>query len=358
MDSFLWLPLAGLAAGLLLGYTARRAHFCTLSALERHWYAGDSRGLRTWVLSAALAIVFTQSLASAGAVDLSQSFYLSPSFGWLGAIAGGLMFGLGMSLVGTCGFGALIRLGGGSLRGLIVLIVIALTGLVTQRGVIAPLRQIMESTATIDFTRAGSQSIGAIATAATGIELGAAASILTVLALVLWVFTDADYRVHRSGIAAAVAIALAIAFGWLATSIAADHSFYPVQVESASFVTPVADLVMLFGIHTGGGFPDYGVGVVFGTVLGAAFAAWRSNDMRWEACDDARELGRHLGGAALMGIGGVFALGCTIGQGISAMSTLAVSAPIVMVSIGAGARLGLAHLIEGSALAAFGRPAG
>lgn len=357
MEPHIWLPAAGLIAGGVLGYAARRAHFCTLSALERHWYAGDSRGLRIWVLAGVLAIVFTQALALLGLISPTASFYLQPNFFWVGAVGGGLMFGLGMALVGTCGFGALIRLGGGSLRGLIVIIVIGLTGLATQRGILAPMRRALEDASALDLGRIGSQSIPALAAALLGASAGWILVAAALALLLFWVFSDREFRRSGSCLLTALAIAAAIAAGWLATTLAAANSFTPIQVESASFVAPVADVIMLLGIHAGGGFPDYGVGVVFGVVAGAALAAWQKHDMRWEACDDARELGRHLVGATLMGVGGIFAMGCTIGQGLSAMSLLALSAPVVMVSIAAGARLGLAYLIEGSPLAAFGRPA-
>jgi hypothetical protein len=88
---------------------------------------------------------------------------------------------------------------------------------------------------------------------------------------------------------------------------------------------------------------------VVGVFLGAAAAAFLADDIRWEACDDARELGRHLLGAFLMGTGGIFAMGCTIGQGVSAFSLLSISAPIVVLSIALGARIGLSILVEGSA---------
>ena len=96
-------------------------------------------------------------------------------------------------------------------------------------------------------------------------------------------------------------------------------------------------------------------GMVVGTILGAAIAANSADDVRWEACDDARELSRHIAGAAMMGFGGVLALGCTIGQGVSAASLLAVSVPVSMLSIIFGARLGLAWLLEGSIVSAFRR---
>ena len=127
-----FLALAGLCAGFVLGYAARANRFCTMSALERHWYAGDSRGLRTWVLAAAVALVATQTMQAFGLIDIGESFYIRSDFAWVGAIAGGIAFGFGMALVGTCGFGALVRLGGGSLRSLIVLIVLGLAAMSAQ----------------------------------------------------------------------------------------------------------------------------------------------------------------------------------------------------------------------------------
>lgn len=341
------LPLAGGVIGIAIGAAARLDRFCTLAALERYWYAGDASGLRTWVLAAAVAIVATQALVLGGLLDVSASFYLSPAFGWSGAILGGLAFGFGMALVGTCGFGALVRLGGGSLRSLVVLIVLGLSALAAQRGLIAQGRVEVVDDLAFDLSFAGDQSLGSIASAAAGADLRVAVAAVVAAALLFWVFADPGYR-HRLGhIATATVIGLGITLGWVVTSWGAGRAFEPVQVEAGSFVVPVGDTLMQFITYTGV-MPDYGVGLVVGVGLGAALVAWRKKDVRWEACDDARELGRHIVGAFLMGVGGVFAMGCTIGQGVSAASLLAVSAPVAMLSVAIGARLGLAYLLEGS----------
>lgn len=347
-----FLPLAGLVAGICMGFVARWQHFCTMSALERHWHAGDSSGVRTWVLAAAVALVATQALQFAGLVDTRASFYLSPNLAWTGAIIGGLAFGFGMALVGTCGFGALVRLGGGSLRSLIVLTVLGLSALSAQRGLVAQGRVEIVDRLAADLSFAGDQSLGSIASALTGIDLHLAVAAMVAIAMLGWVFAGRSYRSRHALIATGAVIGLVVAFGWLATTLATRHSFEPVQIESASFVVPVADSILQLVTFTGV-LPDYGVGLVAGVVIGAALCAWRRRDVRWEACDDARELGRHLAGGFLMGTGGVFALGCTIGQGVSAVSVLAISAPLAMASIVLGARLGLAYLLEGSLLAAF-----
>ncbi|OQM73554.1 YeeE/YedE family protein [Manganibacter manganicus] len=352
VDSPWFLPVAGLFAGIALGFAARRQHFCTMAALERHWYAGDSRGLKTWVLAAAVALMLTQILAAAGYADIGQSFYLTSRFGWTGSIIGGLAFGFGMALVGTCGFGALVRTGGGSLRSLVVLMVLGLSALAAQRGLVALGRVQFVDNFALDLSAHGGQSLGALASSWAGADLNAAVAATAALSLLAWVFSDRGFLKERGAILSSIIIGAVIAFGWIATSLAAQHSFEPVQVEAASFVVPVADTFLQFITYTGT-LPDYGVGLVVGVVIGAAACAMTRKDVRWEACDDARELGRHLSGGFLMGAGGVFAMGCTIGQGISAVSVLAISAPLVMASIALGARMGLSYLIEGSPFAVF-----
>jgi hypothetical protein len=346
------LPLAGLAAGFLLGFVARHQHFCTMSALERYWYAGDGKGLRTWVLAAAVALVLTQALAFAGIIDIRSSFYLMPSFAWTGAILGGLAFGFGMALVGTCGFGALVRLGGGSLRSFVVLVVLGISALAAQRGLIAHARVKIVDELALDLSFAGDQSLGSIASAIAGFDLHLPVVVVAAAALFWWVFRSRSYWREYGAIATGGTIGAIIAFGWAITSLASRHAFEPVQIEAGSFVVPVADTLLQVVTYTGE-LPDYGVGLVVGVVAGAAFCALLRHDVRWEACDDARELSRHLLGGFLMGAGGVFAMGCTIGQGVTAVSVLAISAPVVMVSIAIGARMGLAYLIEGSPLAGF-----
>lgn len=346
------LPVAGLAAGTVLGFVARRNFFCTLSALEQHWYGNNSNGLRSWILAAVIAAVLTQAMMAAGIADVSSSFYLATSFSWLGAIVGGLAFGFGMALVGTCGYGALVRLGGGSLKSLMAVLVLGITALSTQRGLLGLGRVNISDRFQLDFSPAGDQSIPSIVDAVFSVSLSGATTIVLLAIPLFWIFRDPAYRTDRRGMVTALVVGSVVALGWLVTSRIAETSFEPVQVESASFVVPLADVILHFAAFTGS-VPDYGVGMVFGTVLGSAMAARLADNVRWEACDDARELSRHIIGAALMGFGGVLALGCTIGQGISAASLLAVSVPVTMISIGFGARMGLAFLLEGSALAPF-----
>ena len=346
-----WLvPLGGLLVGTVMGFTARRSNFCTLSSLERHWYANDSNGLRTWVLAIAVAIAFTQVLLFSGALNLDESFYLRTNLNLPAAIGGGILFGIGMALTGTCGFGALVRLGSGSLRSLVVVVALGLAALTAQRGVLGHLRQQYIEPLSLDLSWAGSQSLGSIVSAVLGTNVQTVVGVSVVMILLFWVFASAHFRQSRGHILAGTIIGLCVTTGWVITYSMQQRVFEPVALEAGSFVLPPGTLIMhLLSVNIS--IPDYTIGLLLGVVAGAAISASHTHDVHWEACDDAREFGRHLAGAFLMGVGGVLAAGCTIGQGVSAASTLAVSAPIVFFSIMLGARMGLSWLLEGSALA-------
>jgi uncharacterized membrane protein YedE/YeeE len=139
-----------------------------------------------------------------------------------------------------------------------------------------------------------------------------------------------------------------VAAGWAATSLAVA-GLSGDRVESLSFVAPTGRVLLQFmsAPFRNAGF---GMAAVLGVVLASFAVAALRRELRWEAFDDPREMRRHLAGSALMGIGGVLAHGCTIGQGLTAASALALSAPLFTLSVLVGAQAGLRLLIEGTAL--------
>ena len=338
--------LCGLGVGVVLGLAARVGRFCTLGAVEDAFFGNDTRRIRAFALALAVAIAATQTLALSGLVDLKQSVYLHPDFGLAGAVVGGLMFGVGMALVGTCGYGALARVGGGDLRAVIVVMVIGVSAVAMMRGATGLVRVAWIDPISIHFT-AGSQALGDLASAATGLTLHAAIAAIIVATLVAWAFASAAFRHSRRDILAGIAVGLAVAFGWFATGVLGADDFDPARIASVSFAAPVGE-ALLYLMTFSGSRADFAIGAVFGVIVGAFVGAFAKGQFRWEACDDARELRRHLAGAFLMGTGGTLAMGCTIGQGLAAASALAVSAPVVTVSVVLGARIGLGYLMEGS----------
>ncbi|TQF42452.1 mmebrane protein [Bradyrhizobium sp. UNPF46] len=342
----------GLTAGAVLGVAGRAGRFCTLAMLEDAFFGSDYRRLKSFALAAAVALLATQALAAFGIVDLSRSIYLTASIGLGGAILGGLMFGVGMALVGTCGFGTLVRVGGGDLRAIVVFLVLGLSALATMRGITGMLRLMLIEPLSVRLPEGSTQTLTSL--------LGAGGTMRAILvvaisaALAFWAL--ADGRLVRSPrlLASGLAVGAAIAFGWFATGWLADDEFDPARVSSLTFVAPLGDAILYIATFSGARL-NFGIGSVAGVVAGSFAAAMLARGFRWEACDDARELKRHMIGALLMGIGGIMSMGCTIGQGLSAFSTLAISAPITMLAIACGARLGLEFTMTGEWLPAVRR---
>ncbi|WP_339027224.1 YeeE/YedE family protein [Bradyrhizobium symbiodeficiens] len=342
----------GLAAGAVLGVAGRAGRFCTLAMLEDAFFGLDFRRLKSFALAASVALLATQALAAFGIVDLSRSIYLTASIGLGGAIIGGLMFGVGMALVGTCGFGTLVRVGGGDLRAIVVFLVLGLSALATMRGITGMLRLKLIEPLSLRLPEGSTQTLTSLLGAG-----GAMRAILVVAiaaALAFWAL--ADGRLIRSPrlLSSGLAVGATIAFGWFATGWLADDEFDPARVASLTFVAPLGDAILYIATFSGARL-NFGIGSVAGVVAGSFAAAMLARGFRWEACDDARELKRHMTGALLMGIGGIMSLGCTVGQGLSAFSTLAVSAPVTMVAIACGARLGLEFTMTGEWLPAVRR---
>ena len=266
-----------------------------------------------------------------------------PRIEWGGAIVGGLLFGIGMALVGTCGFGTLLRLGGGDLKSLVTFFVMAFTAMMTMRGVTGLARIQLLDPLSLDVTGAASQRLPDL------LGLGGATGRILpfAIAAAIGIAACAHAGFLRSvrSVATGVAVGVIVVLGWWATGVAGFDSFETRRVESFSFVAPLGE-TLLYLMLASGLRPDFPDGAVLGVVVGAFLATKTAGEFRWEAPDDVREVKRHVFGAFLMGAGGIAALGCTIGQGISGVSTLSIGSMIAFASICVGARFGLYRLIE------------
>jgi len=348
VSNYAWaVAVTGFAIGAVAGFVTQRSRLCSFGAIEDAAVAGDTRRIRVFGLALGIAILFTQSLVAAGILDPAMTTYVAPGIPWIGLIFGGLIFGLGMALVGTCSFGSLVRLGGGDLRSLVVVLVFAATALAVLRGIFADMRlSIFEA---LPFRMDG-QTPSDLASLASGVmSFDVRIPISLSIGAFLIALAAAHPRLRKSPrlLTAGVALGLCIGFGWLATAMLADEFAGPAKPQSLTFVAPVARTI--FGaLLAPATLVEFGVGNVLGVVSGAWLSARWSKEFRWEAFDDQREMRRHLGGAALMGFGGILAGGCTIGQGLTAGSLLALSWPLAIAGMVVGARIGIVVLFEGS----------
>lgn len=345
--------LLGLLGGFLIGSLVYRARLCTFGAAEDALMGGDWRRMKVFGLALAVALVITQGLIITGHLDAERVTYLPHRVPIVGLVLGGLLFGIGMAMVGTCGFGSLVRLGSGDLRSFVVILVFGAVAYATLRGVLADFRIGVVERWALPMPASVQSDVPMLIEVLTRLDLRLALTLGIAALLVVLAFTDRRLRRARRLMTAGAALGAVTGLGWAATGWWSDPFDVHSRLQSLTFVAPIARA--LFGMLAGQDrVTDFGIASVVGVVAGAAFASLAAREFRWEAFDDHHEMRRHLTGAVLMGFGGVLAGGCTIGQGLSAGSLLAVSMPIVLLSMLAGARFGIA-IVMGDASEWIGR---
>lgn len=348
MSHFTVIAIGGLVCGFAAGAAAQYGRLCTFAAIEDALMGRDFRRTRAWVLAIAVAIGTTHLLVAAGLVDLSDSSYRVATLAAGGVLVGAVLFGIGMALIGTCAFGLLVRAGSGDLRALTMVCLVGVTAFAATGGFLAPLRTVLGELMLIDLKSVGGANLTGMALAAGGLDL--AAAVVIFVTGIAGIFALSCKRIRRKPrlMAASVVLGLAVTGGWVVTDTLADP-FETTRAESLTFVAPVGRALLAIMGQTFSGV-TFGVMTVVGVLAGSFAIAFARRELRWEAFDDQREMRRHIVGAALMGFGGVLAQGCTIGQGVSAASTLALSAPIAIFGMVVGAKLGLMWLLDGRAL--------
>lgn len=338
------------------GAVVQRSHFCTMGAVADIVNMGDWSRMRTWVLAMGVAVVGFQGMAALGWVQASQSIYTAPTLTWLSHGLGGALFGFGMVLASGCGSKNLVRAGGGSLKALVVLVVLAISAYATMRGLFAVWR--VNTIDRVAVALPAGQDLPALAAWAAGQSRSAMAAWVGIplgLALVAWAAWPrprGDSAATLPGLALGVIV---VAVWWvsgvfghvaedprtLEPAFLATHSR---RMESLTYVAPVAyvmDWLILYSDGTR--LINLGMASVLGVLAGSAASALISGTFRWEGFRDAEDTANHLVGGALMGVGGVTAMGCTIGQGLSGMSTLALGSAITFAALVAGALAGLRY---------------
>jgi uncharacterized membrane protein YedE/YeeE len=340
--------IAGLILGTAFGALTHRTNFCAMGAVADIVSFGDYGRFRAWLLAIAVAVLGAQTLHALEMIDLGESIYLGASLNWFGAILGGTVFGFGMVLASGCPGRNLVRVGGGDLKAVVVLLFIGLFGYMTLRGLTAPLRLMITSETSYDLTLAGieSQQIGALVAGMTGIQESLArvgsAGLVAVL-LILFCFANPAFRRSPAHIASGIGLGLIVTAGWWATGVLGADDFDPAALASLTFIAPAGDSLQYLMTFTGATI-DFGIGSVGGAILGAFLSSLLAGSVRVTSFYDTGDTLRHMAGGALMGFGGVLAFGCTIGQGITGMSTLGLGSILAFLSITFGGVLGVKYM--------------
>jgi uncharacterized membrane protein YedE/YeeE len=329
---------------MIFGAVVNKTNFCTMGAVSDWVNMGSKDRLRAWFLAIGIAILATQAMQYKGIIDVNEAIYLTPNFGWLGYLLGGFLFGVGMTLASGCGQRTLVRVGGGNLKSLVVMILLGLTAYMTMRGLLALVRVNAIEVMNIDLAAKGitDQGIGTLISSALGIENSTLISRIVALllggGLVVYAFLGKEFRRSFDNILAGLVIGLIIPAGWYVTGVIGFDDFDPVRLESYTFIAPTGQALMYLQTFTGSTI-NFGIAAVGGVILGSFLYVILTGKFRLETFSDRGDMIRHMVGGVLMGFGGVLALGCTIGQGITGMSTLALGSLMALISIIFGSAL-------------------
>lgn len=325
--------LGGAIVALAFGFLAQRSAFCTRSAVLDLTRGRDLKALATWGAGFAAAVLSVQLLLLYRQLEVVETRFFSTAQSVSGALIGGALFGLGMVLTRGCISRLLVLAATGNMRALYGSLIVAVVGLATYSGVLVPLRDTIGglwSTAQIGgndiLAHAG---LGRWAGVALGIALAGGALVLAIKA-----------RLSPWRTLGGAGVGLTVAAGWWFTYTLSQQVFEPIQAESLSFIRPLATTgEIAIGDDAIAGLDQ---GVLAGVFIGAFLAAVLFRDFRVVTFSEpgAPSILRYTVGAALMGFGGILAVGCTIGAGFTGGSVLALS------SI-----LGLAAMMTSAAIA-------
>ena len=370
LSFFLW---STFVIAVIMGAVVNKTNFCTMGAVSDMVNMGDYGRFRAWLLAIAVALLGVSVLEYLGLVEVGNTFppYRNGLLAYGENILGGLMFGIGMTFASGCGNKTLIRIGGGNLKSILVFAVIALIAWY----MINPFPgsdKTLFSVLFYDWLRpvsanlATQQDIGAVIAGDDPGTVRLIAGILIGLALLAFIFRSADFRSSRDNILGGLVVGLVILAAWYTSSniaINADDTLYTmgdyynewemladsnegkpergsaVAAQSFTFINPMGQTYGFAKSGFNSAMVNFGLVSVAGVILGSLLWSLVSRSFRIEWFVDARDFLMHLVGAILMGFGGVLAMGCTIGQGITGFSTLAIGSILTFLSIVFGSAL-------------------
>jgi uncharacterized membrane protein YedE/YeeE len=296
--------LASFVLGAGFGALARWSGFCLRGAVEDALTTPEAPRTRVFLLAMVVALMSVQALVAWGHLDLSKAVVLPTSLFWGGALLGGTLFGVGMVLTGGCGTRMLVLAAGGNLRSVVVFVVFGFVAYATIRGILAPTRAALMAASSVTLGRQ---------TLPLAVGGGVLAAALT---FILW------RPVAMRQLLAGALIGALVPAGYLITAVLGHDDFDPTVVESLNVTRGGGDSLIYLLTWTGSKI-NFGIAFVAGIVVGAVLVAALRREFRLEGFERPADMLRYALGGALMGVGGVLALGCTVGNGLTGIASLA-----------------------------------
>ena len=368
--------IAAFVIAAIMGAVVNKTNFCTMGAVSDLVNIGDTGRMRAWMFAMAVAIIGVIILESSGisSVDASRPPYRNANFAWLEYVLGGVMFGVGMTLGSGCGNKTLIRIGAGNLKSVIVFIIISVCAYFminpfpgSDKTIYSELFYSWTDPTTISML--GQQDIGSVVgrmTESDPVTIRLVAGGLLASFLLFFTLKSVDFRKSFDNVLAGLVVGICVIGAWYVTSSASmteinvddeinswttyasddvwsmmEEGERPRDVgpQSYTFINPIGQVTRYAANDFDSTFLTFGVVAVFGVIFGSFIWAILSKGFRIEWFASGRDFINHFIGGILMGVGGILALGCTIGQAITGVSTLALGSFIAFAAIVFGSAL-------------------
>jgi uncharacterized membrane protein YedE/YeeE len=342
----------------IMGAVVNKTHFCTMGAVSDWINIGDTGRMRAWVFAMAVALLGVIVLEGVGVINLSgETFppYRSSNFAWPRYLVGGLMFGIGMVLASGCGNKTLVRVGSGNLKSLAVLLIAMIASYLMlwsplfEKAFLPWIQPVTINLAQHGMpTQQAGDVISGLLGQAPSKANNLAVALMIALAMLIFVMKSKDFRGSFDNILSGAVVGLAVVAGWYLTGGLLGQSWKEyaematdipsrVQVQSYTFVSPMGDTVRFLLDPMKLSLINFGVAALAGVITGSFIYAVATKNFRIEWFASAGDFVNHAIGGVLMGIGGVLAMGCTVGQAITGMSTLAIGSMLTFAAIVTGA---------------------
>lgn len=364
-----------LIIAVIMGAVVNKTNFCTMGAVSDLVNIGDSGRMRAWLFAMAVAMLGVAALEYLHLINLDASRppYRGSNFAWIEYLIGGILFGVGMTLGSGCGNKTLIRIGGGNLKSIVVFAVISVCAYFMVNPFPGTDKTIYSEvfyrwTNPLNVALGGKQDLGSLAgsfvVGVDSVTLRLVIGAVIGLGLLIFAFKSIDFRSRFDNILGGAVVGIAVIGAWyvssaLITVVAGEDKYswtqytgddvwvmletkdrpQDVGVQSFSFINPIGQ-TLRYGLNSfDERFLTFGVVSVLGIILGSFLWAVLSRGFRIEWFASGRDFFNHFIGGVLMGVGGVLALGCTIGQAITGASTLALGSFIAFAGIVFGSAL-------------------
>ncbi|PLY07462.1 MAG: YeeE/YedE family protein [Arcobacter sp.] len=322
LETYQIVNILGLIIGLALGAIAQKNQFCFSGSIKDYILTKSTMRGSSVILAMIISIVSTYVIASFYELDLTETPYYKENINYFVIILGGLLFGIGMMLSDGCSNRHLIKFAQGDINSLIVLVFIAIFGYSTAKGLFAEIfNPIINNPTLIEW----SSYIG-------NVSMNIYFIVGVLVLLLIFIVKKAKRLLSLWD---GVLIGLLIAASWFVTGVIGEESMERViELSGITFVYPTAKSMEFFTYYQISEL-NFSISLVFGVIAGA-FLMSKLNRRYSFGCTAAK--GQHkvkynIIGGSLMGTGGILSIGCTVGQGLTGMSTLAFASLVAIVSI-------------------------